>query len=169
MKFYGRLLALLMVVICLSVLAILPASAKTSVTEHGTSEFFGGFTSRGDSRWTIKDGALVNGASGKAGRSVMAFDAQIDGTKSFKYDLIVPSTPRLSRSFKYSSFVVCPSKKSVVHLPIEFFETLVLYLNILVVFPVPFFILFDDRMYDHPVSDVTANALFPPFPISLPI
>ncbi|MBO5076744.1 MAG: hypothetical protein J5584_04005 [Clostridia bacterium] len=88
MKFYGRLLALLMVVICLSVLAILPASAKTSVTEHGTSEFFGGFTSRGDSRWTIKDGALVNGASGKAGRSVMAFDAQIDGTKSFKYEIV---------------------------------------------------------------------------------
>jgi len=55
---------------------------------HETSEFFGGFTSRGDSRWTIRDGALVNGAFGKAGRSVMAFDAQIDGTQSFKYEIV---------------------------------------------------------------------------------
>ncbi|MBQ3868721.1 MAG: hypothetical protein II789_09305 [Clostridia bacterium] len=87
-KTFGRLFALLLAVICLSALIILPASAKSSVTVHGTPEFFGGFTSRGDSRWTLRDGALVNGAFGKAGRSVLAFDAQIDGTKSFKYEIV---------------------------------------------------------------------------------
>ena len=87
-KEFGRLLGLLLVVVCLSTLIILPAAAKSVETVHGTSEFFGGFTSCGDSRWTISDGALVNGAAGKAGRSVMAFDAQIDGTKSFKYEIV---------------------------------------------------------------------------------
>ncbi|MBO4327548.1 MAG: hypothetical protein J5950_09785 [Clostridia bacterium] len=87
-----KILAALTAAICLMTAAGIPAFAKTNEVKYETADFFGGFISCGNSRWTVKDGALTNGASGKDGRSVVAFDAALTGTESFKYEVVYSYT-----------------------------------------------------------------------------